>query len=59
VGRDPEDLRREWAAAHPLDRLGTAEEVAELVCFLVSDRAGFITDSDIPIDGGIRSGLYA
>jgi NAD(P)-dependent dehydrogenase (short-subunit alcohol dehydrogenase family) len=41
-----------------VNRLGTAEEVAELVRFLVSDRVGFITGSDIPIDGGIRSELY-
>ena len=57
-GRDPEELKAEWAAAHPMDRLGTAEEVAQLVLFLVSDRARFITGSDIPIDGGIRSELY-
>lgn len=58
VGRDPEDLRREWAAHHPLDRLGTAEEVAETVFFLASPGAAFITGSDMLIDGGIRSELY-
>ncbi|WP_136660476.1 SDR family oxidoreductase [Nitratireductor sp. XY-223] len=58
-GRDPEDLRREWADHHPLRRLGRPEEVAETVYFLASDKAGFITGSDILIDGGIRSELYA
>ncbi len=48
-----------WAAAHPVNRLGTAEEVAETILFLASPRAGFITGSDILIDGGIRSELYA
>jgi NAD(P)-dependent dehydrogenase (short-subunit alcohol dehydrogenase family) len=57
--RDPEDLKREWAAAHPLNRLGTPEEVAETVFFLASSGAGFITGSDILIDGGIRSEHYA
>lgn len=37
---------------HPLARLGTAAEVAELTFFLVSDRAGWITGGVLPIDGG-------
>ena len=48
-----------WGAAHPLNRLGTAEEVAEATVFLPSPRAGFITGTDLVIDGGIRSELYA
>jgi 3-oxoacyl-[acyl-carrier protein] reductase len=37
----------------PLQRAGTAAEVAELVAFLVSDRAGYITGQTIPINGGM------
>jgi len=37
---------------HPIGRLGTAEEVAELVVFLLGDRAGFITGSQHLVDGG-------
>ena len=37
---------------HPIGRLGRPEEVAELVLFLSSDRASFITGSYYPIDGG-------
>lgn len=58
TGRDPDDLRREWAAHHPLNRLGRPEEVAETVFFLASPGAGFMTGSDILIDGGIRAELY-
>ena len=58
-GREPDELRREWASQHPLNRLGRPEEVAETVYFLASPGAAFITGSDIPIDGGIRSELYA
>lgn len=36
----------------PLKRAGEPEEVAELACFLASDRATFITGAVIPIDGG-------
>ncbi|WP_127126946.1 SDR family NAD(P)-dependent oxidoreductase [Georgenia sp. SYP-B2076] len=42
-------------AKHPLGRLGTAEEVAHLVCFLLSDEASFITGSYHLIDGGYTS----
>lgn len=58
-GRDPEELWREWAAHHPLNRLGTPEEVAATVFFLASKGAGFMTGSDVLIDGGIRCELYA
>jgi NAD(P)-dependent dehydrogenase (short-subunit alcohol dehydrogenase family) len=39
-------------AAHPLGRLGRPEEVAELVVWLSSDRASFVTGAYYPIDGG-------
>jgi NAD(P)-dependent dehydrogenase (short-subunit alcohol dehydrogenase family) len=37
---------------HPLGRVGTPEEVAELIAFLGSDRAGWITGECVAIDGG-------
>jgi NAD(P)-dependent dehydrogenase (short-subunit alcohol dehydrogenase family) len=38
--------------AHPLGRVGKVEEVAELILFLASDKAGWITGITCPIDGG-------
>jgi NAD(P)-dependent dehydrogenase (short-subunit alcohol dehydrogenase family) len=37
---------------HPIGRPGTAEEVAELICFLASERASWITGATYEIDGG-------
>ena len=40
---------------HPIGRLGESEEVAELVLWLCSDKASFVTGSYYPIDGGYLS----
>jgi len=37
---------------HPIGRVGTADEVAELMLYLLSDRAGWITGASVAIDGG-------
>jgi 3alpha(or 20beta)-hydroxysteroid dehydrogenase len=37
----------------PMKRMGTAEEVAKLVLFLLSDDAGYITGAEVAIDGGV------
>jgi len=39
-------------ATHPLGRVGTPEEIAELIYFLASEKAGWITGETISIDGG-------
>ena len=39
-------------AAHPIGRLGRAEEVAELVLWLSSEKASFVTGAYYPVDGG-------
>lgn len=43
------------AAAHK--RYGRAEEVAELLAFLASEQAGYLTGTDVLIDGGTRAGM--
>lgn len=52
---DTEDHQWEEAdmAQHPAGRVGTARDIANMVLFLCSDKAGFITGENITIDGGM------
>jgi len=47
---------RQWQAEHeiPVGRYGEPEDIANLVCFLASPLAGYITGAVIPVDGGLR-----
>ncbi len=46
-----------FARLHLLNRVGQPEEVAELVVYLASDRAAFMTGGAYPIDGGITASI--
>lgn len=48
-----------WGSMHPLGRVGTPDDVAELICFLASDRASFITGGEYKVDGGLLSAIAA
>ena len=54
---EPENIERDFAATHPMNRIGEPEEVAKACLFLASDDASFTTGCDITVDGGgsIRS----
>jgi 3-oxoacyl-[acyl-carrier protein] reductase len=48
-----EELRERVRAAIPLGRLGRPEEIAEMVCFLASDKAAFVTGATFDVNGGL------
>lgn len=56
-GMSKEEIIAGWEEAIPLGRLGQPEELANLVAFLASERAGYITGTTIPVDGGYYRGL--
>jgi NAD(P)-dependent dehydrogenase (short-subunit alcohol dehydrogenase family) len=45
------ETRNKLVSLHPVGRLGRADEVAELVCWLSSDRASFVNGAYYPVDG--------
>jgi 3alpha(or 20beta)-hydroxysteroid dehydrogenase len=52
--RPPEDMQRRLRMV-PMKRMGTAEEVAKLVLFLLSDDSSYITGAEVAIDGGVSA----
>lgn len=49
------DVRRQWNARVPQGRYGTPEEVADAVCFLISDAASYINGQILAVDGGFAN----
>ena len=54
-GRDEDDILKEWGSSHPIGRMASIHDIGELVGFLCSDKASFITGSSYVIDGGLMT----
>ncbi len=52
-----DDIRRQHIASIPMGRLGRAEELADVVVFLASARASFVTGTVVRVDGGAVRGF--
>ena len=48
-----EEVKEEMLSSIPLDKLGSPEDVANLICFLASDKADYINGQVINVDGGM------
>ena len=58
AGKSVETFRADQEKTYPLGRIATPDDIADLVCFLVSARASFITGVCVTVDGGATRGVY-
>lgn len=58
AGQDAAIYVRERSQEFPLGRIALPQEVADVVCFLASERASYLTGIPITVDGGITRGVY-
>ena len=49
---DSDELIQQWGQTHPVGRVGTPDDIANVVLFLASDKASFITGEYVNVDGG-------
>jgi NAD(P)-dependent dehydrogenase (short-subunit alcohol dehydrogenase family) len=52
-----DETLEDWGKMHPLGRVAKPEEVAEVIAFLASPRASFVTGGDYKVDGGMLAAL--
>ena len=52
-----EETVKDWGRMHPVGRVARPEEVAEVIVFLASPRASFVTGGDYKVDGGLLAAL--
>ncbi|MGC2698462.1 MAG: SDR family oxidoreductase [Candidatus Angelobacter sp.] len=57
AGNSPQQVCDSWAAETPVKRLGDPKEIADVIVWLASERASYITGQTILVDGGIYRGL--
>ena len=49
---DVDETIQRWGKGHPLGRMGTAQDIANMVLFLASEKASFMTGEYVSVDGG-------
>ena len=55
LAKDPDAARRDAIARHPVARLGEATDIANVVAWLASDQASFVTGQCFTVDGGLTA----
>ena len=54
---DPDAVIAQWGAQHPIGRVGTPAEIADVIVFLASPMSAFVTGADVRVDGGVLAGV--
>jgi len=54
-GKSEDEILKEWGSSHPIGRMASIHEIGELVGFLCSEKASFITGGSYVIDGGLMT----
>jgi len=55
---DPQAAYAEWANKHPIGRIGTPTEVANVILFLASEQSSFVTGSPYLVDGALSAAAW-
>jgi 3-oxoacyl-[acyl-carrier protein] reductase len=58
MNKSEEEVKKQWTNQIPIGRMGKPEEIGNLVAFLASDKASFITGTTIQVDGGFVKGPF-
>jgi 3-oxoacyl-[acyl-carrier protein] reductase len=58
TGKPRQEVKKTWTEQIPMGRMGKPEELANLVTFLASERASYITGTAIQVDGGFVKGPF-
>lgn len=56
--RDPQAVQQSWTATVPLNRMATADDIAQSALFLASSESSYMTGSAQLVDGGLLSGIF-
>lgn len=57
AGKSEQEIAEGWAAEAPLKRLGEPRELADVIVWLASERASYVTGQTVLVDGGMYKGL--
>lgn len=56
-GKTVDEVVADWGRLHPMGRVAEPREIAQVIAFLLSDEASFVTGATLPVDGGLLAQL--